>query len=207
MKKQTPYWRLGCAVSILATAVAWSAIATPAYALEVSGVNFTPTAQTHGITLTLLGAGVRRLAANNLYTAALYLEHKPASAQAIWRGTGAKQLRVVLLRDVNSREISNLLSQGFVSNSNDDELAAIIPEMVGLGTLIAEQGKLFAGDSFQIDWSQTAGTTISIRSRVQAQPTVQVFGKPDLVGAMMKIWLGDRPADAELKSALLGKTI
>jgi hypothetical protein len=34
-----------------------------------------------------------------------------------------------------------------------------------------------------------------------------VFAKKDLIAPMMRIWLGTKPADPELKAALLGRRI
>lgn len=189
----------------LCLALVGSALTAPAWALEVSGVSYTPQKQAGATTLVLNGAGVRRMANTDLYTAALYLEQKLTVPEAVIANKGAKQLVVTLLRDVNSREINELLSRGLTSNSSDDELAEIIPEIMDLSSLIASQGKLKAGDSFQIDWSAVAGTTITVRERSQPEPTVEVFAKPDLINAMMRIWLGARPADEKLKTALLGQ--
>lgn len=191
----------------LCLAVAGCALTAPAWALEVSGVSYAPQKQSGATTLVLNGAGVRRIANTDLYTAALYLEQKIKLPAAVMADKGAKQLVVTLLRDVNSREVSELLSRGLTTNSSDDELAEIIPEIMDLGTLIANQGKLKAGDSFQIDWSATAGTTITVRDRSQAKPTVEVFAKPELIAAMMRIWLGAQPADDKLKTALLGQGV
>lgn len=200
MKKDGSPWILSVA-TLLFAASTWAA---PAGALAVSGVNYAPTAQLGVTKLQLNGAGVRQVANGALYTAALYMEKKQSSPEAAISDPGAKRLSVTLLRDVNAREMGNLLSVGLTSNSSDDELAELIPEMVDLGTLIAEQGKLRAGDSFQVEWSRTTGTTVTVLQKGQAKPVVEVFVKPNLMPAMMRIWLGERPADPKLKSALLG---
>ncbi|OYT91535.1 MAG: hypothetical protein CFE43_12910 [Burkholderiales bacterium PBB3] len=191
----------------LCLALVGSALAAPAWALDVSEVSYAPQKQAGAAKLVLNGAGVRRMGDKDLYTAALYLEQKTTVPGVVIADKGAKQLVVTLLRDVNSRQISELLARGLTSNSSDDELVEIIPEIMDLGSLIAKQGKLKAGDSFQIDWNATGGTTITItvRERSQPKPTVEVFAKPDLISAMMRIWLGARPADEKLKSALLGQ--
>ena len=194
---------------LVSAALCWgllgSTLTTSAQALEVAGVHYAPQKQAGNATLVLNGAGVRHLDNKGLYTAALYLEQKQTAPDAVIANPGAKQLTVTLLRDVNSREINALLSRGLTTNSSDDQLAEIIPEIMDLGSLIAGQGKLRAGDSFQIDWSPTGRTTIIVRDRSQPKPTVEVFAKPDMIGAMMRIWLGTQPADPKLKSALLGQ--
>ena len=195
------------AIAALFVALACHVAAAPALALEVAGVNFQPQSLVKGTKLQLNGAGVRRQASTPLYTAGLYLEERASSAEGALLSKGAKQIRVVMLRDVNSRDFGALLSRGLVTTSNDDQLSNLIPEIMDLGTLIAERGKLEAGDSFVIEWSATQGTTIRVIQRGSRKPAVEVFTKPDVIGALMRIWLGDSPADAELKAALLGKTV
>ena len=120
---------------------------------------------------------------------------------------GTKQLRVVMLRELNSRDFDELVSRGLVGNSSDEQLSNLIPEIMDLGTLISQRGKLKPGDSFVIDWSATQGTTIRVHERSRRKPAIEVFAKPDLIGALMRIWLGENPADAGLKAALLGKAV
>ncbi len=206
MKQQVSTRILGAAAALL-VALACNAAAVPAQALEVAGVNFQPQAMVKGTKLQLNGAGVRQQSAAPLYTAGLYLEQKAGTADAALLNKGAKQIRVVMLRDVNSRDFGALLSRGLITNSNDDQLFNLIPEIMDLGTLIAERGKLEAGDSFVIDWSATQGTTIRVTQRSSRKPAIEVFAKPDVIGALMRVWLGNNPADADLKAALLGKPV
>ena len=194
------------AIAALFVVLACNAVTAPALALEVAGVNFQPQTQVQGTKLQLNGAGVRKQASTPLYTAGLYLEQKAKTTDEVLAARGAKQIRVVMLREMNSRDFSALLSRGLVTNSNDDQLSNLIPEIVNLGTLIAERGKLEAGDSFVIEWSATQGTTIRVTQRSSRKPAIEVFAKPDVIDALMRIWLGDKPADPALKTALLGKT-
>lgn len=178
-----------------------------AQAFEVAGVDFQPQSQVKGATLQLNGAGVRKQSAAPLYRAGLYLEQKASTAEAALMTPGAKQVRVVMLREVSSRDFGALLARGLIGNSTDEELSNLIPEIMDLGTLIAQRGKLKPGDSFVIDWSATEGTTIRVNQRGSRKPSIEVFAKPDLIGALMRIWLGEHPADADLKIALLGKRV
>ena len=204
MKSPTIAKRVLNVASLFALCAMLGAITLPAHALDVAGVNYQTTTQASGAALQLNGAGVRRVGSVDMYTAGLYLEKRANAPDAVLGSQGTKRLRVVMLRDVNGREMSEFLSRGLVGNATDDELAGLITDIVGLGNLIAEQGKLRADDSFQIDWNPLAGTTVSITEKGRAKPVVQVFESPDLVKVMMRIWLGPNPADAGLKSALLG---
>lgn len=196
--------RTSWALSVGAVLLAASAWATPSDALRVGGVSFAPQAKLGATQLQLNGAGVRQQSAQALYAAALYLEKKQSSPEAAIQDTGAKRLTVTMLRDVSAREMSDLLAAGLKSNSNDTDLHGLVSEVFALSTLIAETRSLRAGDSFHIDWSRATGTTIQIQQQGQARPAVKVFANATFMPAMMRIWLGERPADPTLKSALLG---
>jgi hypothetical protein len=56
------------------------------------------------------------------------------------------------------------------------------------------------GDEFSIEWLPRDGTLI----RINAMPAGPVVAEPAFFVALMKIWLGKAPADADLKQALLG---
>jgi hypothetical protein len=197
-------WSLASkALRVLAFSV--SAMVLPAHALTVSGVKFQPETSFKGSTVQLNGAGVRQLANRPLYAAGLYLEQKASTPEAVLQTAGAKQIRVVMLRTIPSAEFGDLLSKGLLGNSSEDTLANLIPEIMDLSTLIAQHGKLQRGDSFVIDWSAAEGTTIRVSQRTSKKPAMEVFVKRDLIDALLRIWLGEKPADAALKAALLGK--
>ena len=99
--------------------------------------------------------------------------------------------------------MGDLLASGIVANASDDELCKLIPTLFSIGKKVGEQKKLLAGDSFQIE--PQPATTITIDAKAQGQGVKHVFAQPDLFGALLRIWLGNQPADAGLKTALLGK--
>ena len=160
--------------------------------------------------LHLNGTGVRQQAGSDLYTASLYLDKNPATAADILGKPGAKQLRVVMLRDVSAAEMGDLLARGMVANASDDELSRLVPALFRLGEMFGDQKKLVAGDSFQIDWQPGKDMLIRIYSGVKAgqSPVMeQSFSQPELSGAMLRLWLGANPADPGLRKALLGQAV
>ena len=90
-------------------------------ATDVAGVNFTPQLKNGPHQLQLNGAGVRRMANNNLYSASLYL----GTPEGALDNPGAKQLRVQMLQDISARDIAQLLNRGLTSNSAEDTLATL----------------------------------------------------------------------------------
>ena len=185
------------APALLVLCCALTAAAQPAYALDIAG---SP--------LQLNGAGVRHLAGSGLYTASLYLDKKLATPADILGNPGAKQLRVVMLRDASAAEMGDLLARGMVANASDDELSRLVPALFSLGEMFGDQKKLLAGDSFQIDWQPGKAMVISIYPGApagQGATRVQSFSQPELFGVMLRLWLGATPADPGLKNALLGQ--
>lgn len=162
-----------------------------------------PTLQTASGTLQLNGAGLRMQGANGLYTAGLYLEHKQGTPEAVLGYSGAKQLKVVMLREASAGQMGELLAGAMVANASDEELVQLAPVLFRLGELFGEQKKLAAGDSFQIEWQPGLGTAISVNGRPQGER----FSQPGLFNAMLRMWLGPQPADGALKNALLGQAV
>ena len=205
MKNHISAGRLSVPAMLVFAALAVFTATLPAWALDVAGVNYRPVTTVEGVSLRLNGAGVRQFASSPLYTAGLYLEQKSSTTQGVLQAKGAKQVRVVMLRETTGKEMGDLLAQGLIGNSSDEDLANLIPEIMELGTLIAERGSLRQGDSFQIDWTATSGTTITVIQHGSRKPVIEVFAKPELIGAMMRMWIGEHPADPALKAALLGQ--
>lgn len=60
--------------------------------------------------------------------------------------------------------------------------------------------ELKKGDTIAIDFTPGQGTVILINGKQAAEP----IADPAFYTMLLKIWLGDKPADARLKDALLG---
>jgi|LakMenEpi03Aug12_release.lakeMendotaPanAssembly.Ray.scaffolds.fasta_scaffold118013_2 hypothetical protein len=129
-------------------------------------------------TLQLNGAGIRYQASAPLYSAELYLNQKVATPAQAMGSPGIKQLRVVMLRDVKSAELGDLLASGMVSNASDDELSKLIPVLFSLGEILGEQKQLLAGDSFQITMLPDASTSINIQAKARLGPTGTCLRSP-----------------------------
>ena len=201
---KTPSWKNRAAAATYSLAVALGTAQAPAHALDAASV----TPQSAGTAPLLLnGAGVRSEASAGLYSADLYLEHKTANPTEVLQNKGTTQFRIVMLHDVSASQMANLLTEGLVANASDDDLVTLVSEIFDIGVLLSEQGKLSAGDSFEINSHPAAGMTLTLRSRAHSTPITQTFANPRMFKVMMGIWLGEHPADLGLKSALLGQSI
>jgi hypothetical protein len=186
--------------ALLCTLLA-AALALPALAAtqEINGVKVPDSAMVAGTSLPLNGAGTRYKVVFKVYVAALYLGTKATKAQEVTAQPGPKRMSVTMVRDIDAAELGKLLTRGIEDNMGKETLSSLVPGLVRMGQMFADQKKLVAGDNFLIDWVPGKGTTITVKGVVQGEP----FKEPEFFNALMSIWLGPSPADYKLKEALL----
>jgi hypothetical protein len=170
-------------------------LAAPALAREVADVKVPDTVTQGGTTLSLNGAGIRKKLWIKVYVGALYLAQKATSAKAILEADQPWQVVMTFKRGVEKEKIIGAFKEGFENNSKAD-LPAILP---GLTTVDAALKDFKEGDVFTIGYQPGTGSTFT----TPAGATVTVEGKP-FGDALLRNWLGDRPADDDLKKAMLG---
>ncbi len=187
---------------LLAGLAAALAIAAPARAapVEVAGVKLEDSLALRGTPLQLNGAGVRYKAILKVYTAGLYMGRKASTTEEALAVPGPKRVAITMLRDIDANELGKLFIKGVEDNSPKSEMGQLIPGLLRMGQMFADQKQLKAGDTFTIDWLPGTGTLITVRGVPQPDPVKE----PAFFNALLRIWLGPNPADWKLKDALLG---
>ncbi len=172
----------------------------PALALEVGGVKLDDTAKVADKELRLNGAGIRTKVIFKVYVASLYLPEKKATAADVLALQGPRRVSLVLLRDVASADFSESFTTGINSNSDKADLAKVNAQITKFGSIFNNIPGVKKGDVINMDWVPGTGTLISLNGKPLSDPL------PDVVfnNALLKIWLGDQPADTSLKPLLLG---
>ena len=176
-------------------------LAAQAQATEVGGVKYEASAQLGSAKLVLNGAGVRYKAIFKVYTAGLYMGTKVGTPEEVYAAPGPKRMHVVMLRDIDANELGKLFTRGMQDNAPREEFSKSIAGTLRMSDIFSAKKKLAAGESFFIDWVPGTGTTVVINGKAAGEP----IKEPEFFTALMKIWLGKSPADAQLKNALLGK--
>ncbi|MBC7608966.1 MAG: chalcone isomerase family protein [Polaromonas sp.] len=169
--------------------------------VDVSGVKLDDSVDVRGTKLVLNGAGVRYRAVFKVYVGALYVGKKVATPDEFFAATGPKRMHITMLRDIDSNELGKAFTKGFEENAPKGEMSKLIPGLVRMGQVFSDQKKLVTGDTFSMDWIPGTGTVITVKGKAQGEP----FKEPEFFNALMRIWLGNNPADWKLKDALLGK--
>jgi hypothetical protein len=168
-------------------------------AVEVRGVKFADTTTVAGQALQLNGAGVRVKVIIDVYAAGLYVGKRDASAQALLSQPGAKSMQIVLLRDLTGEDFADAMIKGFHKNNTDADVARFQGRLDELRKTMVSFGTVKKGTAIQLNLVPGAG----IRTLVDgAQKGADIQGD-DFYAALLKIWLGAKPVDDDLKTGLL----
>lgn len=175
-------------------------IGVPAGAVDLAGVKLEPTARVGNQDLKLNGAGIRYRAIFKVYVAGLYLPGTSKATSDILSMPGARRVTLVMLREVSNEELGRAFIAGITKNSDRDENAKIIPQLHTFGEIFASIPELKKGDVLTVDWIPDSGTIVHANGKKVADAI------PDIAfyNALLRIWLGHKPADSALKNALLG---
>jgi hypothetical protein len=169
--------------------------------VELAGVKLEDRATVAGAPLVLNGAGIRYKAVFKVYTAGLYLSTKADTPEAVLAAPGPKRLAITMLRDIDSGELGKLFSRGMEDNMDRAAFSKLIPGVLRMSQVFSDHKQLKEGETFVIDWVPGTGTVLTVKGVAQGEP----FKEPEFFNALMRIWLGKKPADFRLKEALLGK--
>ena len=176
-----------------------SLLCVPAFAAEVAGVKIDDKTRVGSTELALNGAGLRKRVFFQVYTLGLYLPKKTASAAEAIGQDGPKRASIHMLRDVGAAQFTDALADGIRDNHSEAEATALAPRIQALAAIMAEVKEAKKGMTITLDWTGSA-TQLGIDGRAAGKP----IEGADFYRALLRIWLGDRPVQDDLKKALLG---
>lgn len=183
--------------TLLAAALLSASIAQAA--VQVGGVDFQPELGAQKGTLALNGAGLRTRVGFKVYAMGLYLRAPLTDAAAIIGDKGEKRIRIVLTRDLEAKQFGDALLTGLEKNHEPDELAALKPATDALIGALAAVGEVASGTEILLDQLVNGATRLVVNGQQQGHDIADVKFYP----ALLRIWLGVRPADHDLRDALL----
>ena len=147
--------------------------------------------------LQLNGAGVRSKFFMDLYVGSLYTPSPSTSLQSVLE-TPKVAIRLNIISGmITSEKMQDAIIEGFddPTNGNPQGIQAEIDAFMALFSApIAE------GDQFTLEANKDFGVTAYKNGVKQATVEGEAFRQ-----ALLKIWLGDKPAQKSLKKAMLGK--
>jgi hypothetical protein len=187
-------------VKALATAALLAvACASAAGSVDVNGVKYEDSLSVAGKELQLNGAGVRTKFFVKAYTAGLYLQAKESTTDGVMKSGGPRRLRLVMLRDISSDSFGTAFMDGLNSNVSREDKSKIVSQISKYGETFAQFDGMKKGDTLDTDWIPGVGTQAYLNGKKVGELL------PDIVfyNSVLRIWLGDKPADSALKVKLL----
>lgn len=187
-RKQLAAFALGLLVSL------------PLWATEVAGVKFEDKLSDGGNELVLNGAGLRKKLVFKVYAMGLYLPARAGTPGEILNGKGARKIQIVTLRDLTADQLAEALEKGVEENSTALELAKIRDRLNEFRATLISMQKIPEKSAIRIDWTGNE-TRVFVNGMQQGKD----IAGADFFQALLRIWIGEKPAQDDLKEALLGK--
>lgn len=168
-----------------------------AAAKDIAGLPIPDNINVQNTPLVLNGAGVRSKFFVKVYIGALYLPSRQTSTAAILAAAGPKSVRLHFLHsEVSADKLVAAWNDGFTANQGENEQAALKDRIERFNALFPSVRR---GDIIRLDMLANGSTEVWVSDNKRG-----VIEGGDFQQALLKIWLGDKPAQASLKQELLG---
>lgn len=150
-----------------------------------------------GQELALNGAGVRTRAIFKVYVGSLYVPQKATSLDAVL-ARAPRRVQLNLLRNLSADQLVDALLDGLKENNGAAELEAVKPQTDELVRIMKSFGDVKEGSVVTLDYADGA-TRIAQDGAAKGSIPGEPFNR-----ALLRIWLGEKPVQADLKKAMLG---
>jgi long-chain acyl-CoA synthetase len=181
----------------LTTILCTLAFAAGAQAAEVGGVNLPDKMTVGGKELVLNGAGVRTRAVFKVYVGSLYLPAKATTTAAVLE-KAPRRFQLNLLRSLTPDQLVDALVDGLKDNTPPADLASIKPQQDQMVSIMKAFGEVKEKDVVTLDFVDGA-TLIGLNGTAKGSIPGEAFNR-----ALTRVWLGDKPAQDDLKKAMFG---
>jgi hypothetical protein len=172
-------------------------LATAVYAADVEGVNFPDTMKAGGQDLVFNGGGKRVKFMMKVYVTGLYLKQKSSDAAKIIAADEPMSVRLQITSGlVTPDKMKSAVMEGFEKSTNGN-IAPIKAKIDSFMNIFKEQKK---GDAY--DFSYVPGKGLEVFKNGAMSSTIEGL---EFKKALYGIWLGDKPAQDDLKAKMLGK--
>jgi len=168
-----------------------------ALALEVGGVRLDDRAAVGGKELQLNGAGIRTRLMFKVYVASLYLPQRATDPSAVLT-MAPRRIQMNLLRNLSPDQLVDALVQGLNENNPATETDAIKAQTEQLVVIMKAFKEVKEKDVVVLDFIDRA-TVVLLNGESRGTIGGEAFNK-----ALTRIWIGDKPVQADLKKAMLG---
>ena len=172
-------------------------VASPAFGAEVAGVKIDEQIRVAEAPLVLKGAGLRKRFFVQVYAMGLYVAERKADPVT---QPGAKRVAIHMLRDVGADQFAEALVDGMRPNHDEATMKSLASRIAQLVAIMAEMKVAKEGMAITLDWIPDSGTQVTVAGKSSGKP---IEGE-DFYRGLLRIWLGEKPVQDDLKKALLG---
>lgn len=165
---------------------------------EVAGVKVAQKVTMEGQSLVLNGVGVREKMFMDMYVGALYLPKKSSNSAEIMAGNDPAAIKLTIVSGmITSDKMISAVNEGFenATNKNTGPIKVKIAQFKA-----CFKDEIQKGDVFDMVFVPGKGVVVSKNGKEKGTIEGADFKK-----AMFGIWLSNKPADKNLKAAMLGK--
>ena len=149
------------------------------------------------VSLQLNGMGYRTKFVFDVYVGALYTQSKVSTRDEAQALAGPKRIVMHMVYDEVSREkMADAWNEGFAENNTEEQLKKLQSR---LAEFISYFPDLKMNDVVLLDYLPASGTRLTVNGK-----QITVIEGADFYSALLDVWLGDEPADEDLKEAMLG---
>jgi long-chain acyl-CoA synthetase len=188
---------MGALVRLAAIAVLALFATGVAGAAEVGGVKLDDKASIDGHELVLNGAGIRTKVFLKIYVLGLYLPQPAKDVSAVF-AKSPRRIQMNMLRTLSADQVVDALLDTMQDNNTQAELAAVKAQTDQLASLIRAFKEVKEKDVVTLDFVD-GGTRLGWNGKNYGTVPGEPFNQ-----ALTKIWLGEKPVQADLKKTLLG---
>ena len=168
--------------------------------MRIEGQTFEARSQLAETELRLNGAGLRGMAWLKVYVVGLYIGRKATTPAQVFAVSGPKRLQLRMLQDVPAKEFVKAFNRGVTRNTPEAEMAGLRERMGRFDDVINSVGKVKKGDVVNLDSMPGKGLVFTINGVAHGAP----IAGDDFYAALLRIFIGEKPTDEDLKRALLG---
>ena len=166
--------------------------------IKVGDVSLPNSETFQGQTLNLNGAGIREKLWIDLYAGGLYLSEKSSNASTIMSADSPMAIKLhIVSKLITSSKMVDAVNEGF-ENATNGNTKPLDSKIAKFRSFFMEE--ISKGDVFDIVYLPGVGV-VSYKNDKE----LGVIEGMDFKKALFGIWLSNKPADDDLKDAMLGK--
>jgi hypothetical protein len=173
-----------------------SALAVPASAKTLAGVNLPDKVDVNGRPLVLNGMALRKKFVIKVYVAGLYLPQKEKAAQKVLQADEPFRMVMHFLYGVTKEQMCEAWDEGLAANSPN----ASADVKKAFGTLCAWMEPIDKGKQIVMTYVPGEGTRVEVNGKVKG-----TLPGPAVADAVLGTWVGPKPAPGDdFKNGVLG---